>query len=179
MPRALFIGRFQPFHLGHFRALEWILSREDEVIVGIGSAQRSFEPENPFTAGERALMVWSTLRAANVLERVLIVMIPDTFFEHSKWVCNVKTYSPPFEVIYTNDELSKLLLEEAGLNVEPIPFFERNKYSGTLIRSLMAKRDETWRSLVPAEVANVIDSINGEERVYRIFNARKSAAAGI
>ncbi|HDJ89497.1 MAG TPA: nicotinamide-nucleotide adenylyltransferase, partial [Thermoprotei archaeon] len=56
--RGLFIGRFQPFHLGHFYALKWILSKVDEVIIGIGSAQVSYTIKNPFTLGERIEMIW-------------------------------------------------------------------------------------------------------------------------
>ncbi len=169
MGRALFIGRFQPFHLGHYKAIEWILSREEEVIIGIGSAQVSYEPRNPFTAGERALMIRDTLRDANLLGRTLIVMIPDTIAEHTKWVCNIRTFSPKFEIVYTNDELSRVLLEEEGIHVEPIPFFERERYSGTRIRQLMAQRNPEWRSLVPAQTARIIDSIRGEERVRMLY----------
>jgi len=167
--RALYIGRFQPFHLGHYKAIEWILSREDEVIVGIGSAQVSFEPRNPFTAGERALMIWSTLRGSGMIEKVIVIMIPDTISEHSKWVCNVRTFSPSFQVAYTNDELSRMLLEASGIPVEEIPFFDREKYSGTRIRQLMAQRNPAWRALVPVQTAEVIDAINGEERVHRLY----------
>lgn len=167
--RAFYIGRFQPFHMGHLHAIKWILSREPEVIVGIGSAQQSFDPKNPFTAGERVLMIWETLRREKLLDRVIIVMVPDTLFEHSKWVCNIRTFSPPFSRAYTNDELSRMLLEEAGYPVSPIPFLEREKYSGTLIRQLMAQQKQEWRALVPPETAKVIDSIRGEERVHRIY----------
>jgi len=55
--RAFFIGRFQPFHLGHMEVLRKILKEVEELIVGVGSAQESHTIENPFTAGERILMV--------------------------------------------------------------------------------------------------------------------------
>ncbi|RLF01945.1 MAG: nicotinamide-nucleotide adenylyltransferase, partial [Thermoprotei archaeon] len=58
MGRGLFVGRFQPFHLGHLKALRWILEREDEVIICIGSAQYSHSLRNPFTVGERVEMIW-------------------------------------------------------------------------------------------------------------------------
>src|SRR3970040_1541422 len=51
--RALWIGRFQPFHLGHLSMAKRILAEVDELVIGIGSAQYSHTPENPFTAGER------------------------------------------------------------------------------------------------------------------------------
>ncbi|MCJ7698989.1 adenylyltransferase/cytidyltransferase family protein, partial [Candidatus Bathyarchaeota archaeon] len=39
--RGLYVGRFQPFHLGHLCAVKKILGEVDEVIVAIGSAQYS------------------------------------------------------------------------------------------------------------------------------------------
>src|SRR5256885_9498938 len=51
--RALFVGRFQPFHRGHLSMVKRILESNSEIIVGIGSAQYSHTGENPFTAGER------------------------------------------------------------------------------------------------------------------------------
>jgi nicotinamide-nucleotide adenylyltransferase len=39
--RGLLIGRFQPFHIGHLKAIEQATSENDEVIIGIGSAQYS------------------------------------------------------------------------------------------------------------------------------------------
>ncbi|MEM0023032.1 MAG: adenylyltransferase/cytidyltransferase family protein, partial [Archaeoglobaceae archaeon] len=48
--RALFIGRFQPYHLGHHEVVKKILEEVDELIIGIGSAQESHSLENPFTA---------------------------------------------------------------------------------------------------------------------------------
>ena len=57
MTRALFVGRFQPFHYGHLHAVESILKENDELLLVVGSAQMSHEPDNPFTAGERIEMI--------------------------------------------------------------------------------------------------------------------------
>ena len=55
--RGLYIGRFQPYHLGHSQVIQVIAEKVDEIIIGIGSAQQSHQTNNPFTAGERVLMV--------------------------------------------------------------------------------------------------------------------------
>jgi cytidyltransferase-like protein len=39
---AIFVGRFQPFHKGHLKAIRWILKREKEIFIVIGSSQESF-----------------------------------------------------------------------------------------------------------------------------------------
>ena len=41
MKRAFYIGRFQPFHLGHYSVITSIAEEVDELIIGIGSAQTS------------------------------------------------------------------------------------------------------------------------------------------
>ena len=39
MSRALFIGRFQPFHNAHLADIKKILKENDEVLIAIGSSQ--------------------------------------------------------------------------------------------------------------------------------------------
>ncbi|MEM3596417.1 MAG: adenylyltransferase/cytidyltransferase family protein, partial [Candidatus Bathyarchaeia archaeon] len=54
---GLYVGRFQPFHLGHLEVVRSILNRADELIIAIGSSQYSHTRRNPFTAGERVTMI--------------------------------------------------------------------------------------------------------------------------
>ena len=44
--RGLFVGRFQPVHSGHLKALEYVFEQVEEVIIGIGSAQVSHTLKN-------------------------------------------------------------------------------------------------------------------------------------
>ena len=55
------IGRFQPFHLGHLEAVNFALSKVDQLYIGIGSSNKSNELRNPFTADERNQMIKSSL----------------------------------------------------------------------------------------------------------------------
>jgi nicotinamide-nucleotide adenylyltransferase len=71
MKRGLYLGRFQPYHLGHHQVLKKIAKEVDEIIVGIGSAQKSHEIENPFTAGERVLMVSSAMEEFDIKHYVI------------------------------------------------------------------------------------------------------------
>lgn len=36
MTRGLFVGRFQPFHLGHLHVIKELLEKVDELIIAIG-----------------------------------------------------------------------------------------------------------------------------------------------
>ena len=51
------IGRFQPFHFGHLEAVNFALSNVDQLYIGIGSSNKSYQPRNPFTAKERNKMI--------------------------------------------------------------------------------------------------------------------------
>jgi bifunctional NMN adenylyltransferase/nudix hydrolase len=53
----VFIGRFQPYHLGHKKVIDKALKMADNVLVIIGSANRARSTRNPFTFGERAVMI--------------------------------------------------------------------------------------------------------------------------
>ena len=58
---GLFIGRFQPFHNGHLKAIENILEVCEKVIIVIGSAQEKNTPKNPFSSTQRVEMIKAVL----------------------------------------------------------------------------------------------------------------------
>lgn len=162
--RGLYVGRFQPFHLGHLSVIEKILDEVDELVIVIGSAQYSHDVDNPFTAGERLVMVRGVLKEANVdVERVWIVPVPDVDL-HMMWVAEVEGYTPKFTVVYTNEPLTRRLFTEAGYKVRAIPFYDRQVYSSTVIREKMTK-GQGWKKLVPATVAAFIEQIDGTNRL--------------
>ena len=171
--RGFFIGRFQPFHLGHLKAVEYILDREDEIIIGIGSAQYSHTMENPLTAGERIEMIHRTLRAAGVdLARCYIIPIPD-IGEHKLWVSRVELFCPSFQTAYSNNGLVQLLLEERGYKVEPIPFFNREVYVATEIRQRMLNGGY-WRDLVhEATYDYLVNTVRIESRLRSLTRVDK------
>ncbi|MHC1601380.1 MAG: nicotinamide-nucleotide adenylyltransferase [Candidatus Nezhaarchaeales archaeon] len=168
---ALYIGRFQPYHLGHLAATKWILGREDRLIIGVGSAQYSHTLDNPFTVGERIEMILATLEEEGISNRCVVIPIPD-IGQHALWVQVVKQYCPPFSKVYTNSPLTRRLFIEAGVEVREIPMFERDKYDATHIRKLMLE-DGDWESCVPKPVAEVIKRIKGVERVKELIKNDK------
>lgn len=167
MSRGLFVGRFQPPHLGHIHAIKSALSRSDELIIVIGSAQYSHTFENPFTAGERIEMLRLALIEEGIdLSKVLLIPVPDVG-EHSIWVSKVKSFCPRFDVVYTNNPLVKRLFEDEGYQVKQLELYRRDFEMGTRIRKLMLK-GEPWEDLVPKSVANFIKKIRGVERLKEI-----------
>jgi nicotinamide-nucleotide adenylyltransferase len=162
--RALFVGRFQPFHYGHLYAIESILKECDNLVLVVGSAQMSHQHDNPFTAGERIEMIRAALNGAKVpTDRYMIIPISDAP-AHRVWVSAVESQTPRFDLVYSNQSLTKRLLIEAGYVVRPIELYQRGKYEASEIRRRILK-EEDWEELVPPEVYKIVQEIDGESRI--------------
>ncbi|RLI01734.1 nicotinamide-nucleotide adenylyltransferase [Candidatus Bathyarchaeota archaeon] len=164
MTLALFVGRFQPFHYGHLYAVETILKECDNLIIVVGSAQMSHQHDNPFTAGERIEMIRAALNSAEIpTDRYMIIPIPDAN-AHRVWVSAVESQIPRFDIVYSNQSLTKRLLVEAGYEVRPIDLYQRGKFEASEIRRRILD-GEDWSELVPLEVHRIVQEIEGENRI--------------
>ena len=171
--RGLYVGRFQPFHLGHLSAIKDVLKEAEELVIVIGSAQYSHNFNNPFTAGERLVMVRRALDESSVdSKRVWIVPVPDVHL-HMMWVSSVEGYTPQFDIVYSNEPLTRRLFTESGYKVKPIRLFERKEYSSTEIREKMVK-DQDWEKLVPKSVVAFIKEIDGINRLKDLTKTDKA-----
>ncbi|NLI62895.1 MAG: nicotinamide-nucleotide adenylyltransferase [Methanosarcinaceae archaeon] len=166
MIRGFCIGRFQPYHNGHDKIIRTISNEVDELVIGIGSAQKSHSVKDPFTAGERIEMIRKSLEDIDLL--YYIIPLQDLEF-NSLWVSHVRSLSPKFQVVYSNNPLVIQLFKEAGADVRSTPLHDRKRLSGTEIRKLMVEGDtKGWKKLVPSAVADVIEEINGIERIKAV-----------
>lgn len=167
--RGIFVGRFQPFHKGHLGVIKKILKEVDELIVIVGSSQYSHRLDNPFTAGERITMIRKALQGEKIqLSRIWIVAVPDVH-QHALWVSQIMSFSPQFDVVYTNEPLTRRLFMESMFRVESMPLIKREVYLATEIRRRILTR-ENWKELVPRNVANFIEEISGDERLRQLSN---------
>jgi nicotinamide-nucleotide adenylyltransferase len=164
MTRGFYIGRFQPYHNGHQAVLERVAGAVDEIVIGVGSAQLSHELENPFTAGERVLMITRSLAS---LDRPIYVIPIEDIQRNALWVSHVKSMTPPFDCVFSSNPLVMRLFAEAGAAVHSPDMYERQTHSGTSIRRRMLA-GEPWEHLVPAAVVEVLREIDGVRRLCQI-----------
>jgi len=164
MKRGFYIGRFQPYHNGHQSVLEHIAHEVDEIVIGIGSAQLSHLTDNPFTAGERVLMI---TRALSSLDCPFYVLPIEDIQRNALWVAHVRSMTPPFDLCYSSNPLVMQLFKEAGIKVQSPEMYEREILSGTGIRRRMLN-DDPWKDLVPPEVVQVLHEIDGVSRLRQI-----------
>src|SRR3954467_5348180 len=101
---GLFVGRFQPFPKGHLATVKFALAKVNQLVIVVGSAQKSHEPRNPFTAGERIRMIKESLDADGEadIRRILIIPVPDIDV-HSLWTHQVDMLVPKYDAVFAND----------------------------------------------------------------------------
>ena len=162
---GLLIGRFQPFHLGHLDALKFALSRVDKLWVGLGSSNKPIEKNNPFTAEQRKEMILSSIDDS-MKEKIEIFYIPD-LDNHIRWIEKIDTIVPEFDIIFSNDDLTKHLYSKRNVQVLSIPFLNRESLSGTNIRDLII-RDQKWDDLVPDGTRNFLKRTGAKDHLKNL-----------
>lgn len=87
---GVFIGRFQPLHLGHEHTIRHALDRVKRLIVLVGSANVARDPRNPFTFEERAAMIRSAFAYEMSEGRVIVEQLDDHPYSDTAWVAEVQ-----------------------------------------------------------------------------------------
>ncbi len=172
MTRGFYIGRFQPYHDGHHEMVARIAEEVDELVLGVGSAGDSHSTHDPFTAGERVMMVTKAVEGFDLSTYVVPIEDLD---RNSVWVSHVRSMSPAFEIAYSNNPLVVRLFEEAGVEVRQSEMFDRERLEGTEVRERMIHGDP-WRPLLPDTVVEVVEEIDGVARIQQVAESDSNGA---
>jgi len=167
MTRGFYIGRFQPFHNGHRSMVEAIANDVDELVLGIGSADDSHTVRNPFTAGERIMMITKSLVDFDLVTYAVPI---EDLERNSVWVSHIQSMSPDFDVAYSNNPLVIQFFREAGIEIRQSPMFNRDVLEGSEVRERMITGGD-WESLVPEAVVEVVSEMDGIERIQMVSDS--------
>lgn len=167
MKQALFVGRFQPFHLGHLDAIKKILEKEDRLIIVIGSAEKNHFQADPFTAGERYQMIEESLLQEGFTHDQFSIIPVRNIGNYILWTEHVDQYIPPVYKIYTGSLIVKELYSAQGkYKIEDIVL--ELPITGTSIRDKILNDDSSWEKDVHPKVAEMIKNWKGIERIKMI-----------
>lgn len=168
MRRGLFIGRFQPLHLGHLATIKFASKSVEQLTIVVGSADKSHEMRNPFTAGERIEMIKDSLDNDNEIniKNILIIPVPDIGV-HALWTKHIELLIPRFEIVFSNDPLTNILFRERGIKLIEPRLYKRELLSSTEIRSRIVK-GKNWKKLVTPETLEVIQDVDGIRRIKTV-----------
>lgn len=150
---GLYAGRFQPFHLGHYYAIQHIKSKVDKVFVLICS-KRDINPlddKNPFTFEERQEMILQSF------PDICVFHIEDQEND-TLWTKVIESYIPHDDkVSFSNNPNTIKAFEDHGYVTSEIPV-KAQGLNATLVRKLIIRR-EPWEHLVPSSTVDVVRGV--------------------
>lgn len=164
MKVGVFIGRFQPWHLGHEETLYKALDQCDKVIIMLGSARGPRTVKNPFTVTERISMIDDSSVDTSNIEYMSLRDYP---YDNVAWMSDI--WCKLNEFVGDGTQIQKVLighykdsssfylpmLEKAGLPLLDIGK-RRKKINATDIRNDLFTGGTNWHKHVRP---NVIDAI--------------------
>jgi nicotinamide-nucleotide adenylyltransferase len=162
---GLSVMRFQPFHNGHVRVIDTMLSECAFVTIVIGSIQEKGTERNPFDFFERKKMIEEHYRNSADFQRLGIVGIKDLGI-HLKWaeyvIDAVKEKiknAPEIEAFYCGSKHDGRLFENKGLQIIVVDRLALGfpLVSGAIIRNMCSHNDDSWRDLVPKSCFDLIE----------------------
>ena len=164
-------GRFQPFHKGHLEYMRGAAERCDELWVGITNPDplrvkpeasdpaRHLPESNPYTYGERLLMVKAAARDLGLAaERVHVIPFPVN--EPELWRAYVPDRVTQYLRLFSAWGGEKLeRLTEAGYEVVVLDEGAEKEISGAQVREAL-RAGEDWEPLVPPGVASALRELD-------------------
>ncbi len=87
---GVFVGRFQPLHIGHEAVINSALEQVETLIVLIGSAKSATDPRNPFTYDERVEMFNMVFKHEIATGRIVLKPIQDYPYSDPAWCAGVQ-----------------------------------------------------------------------------------------
>ena len=170
---GLLVGRFQPVHKGHVKLIEESLQYVHHLKIGIGSAQFSDAPENPFSYDERQLMLDLSLANLDIHpKQYSLYPIPDQF-DLERWLDKVFEVVGDFDVVITNNLWIGRLFQLRGKHMLFGLKYNFDEYNGTVIRDMIYGSEPDWIGLVPKSVFNLIGQHATQRRLKKVGRKRR------
>lgn len=140
---AVFLGRFQPFHIGHMSIVEKIFQQDfQRLLLIIGSADKSGTDENPWNVQEREEIIRASI-PLELQEKIDITPLADVP-DDDVWCENLKVLLPPEVTLFTGNDWVKSICERHGIQTDWIGAYYID-ISGTKIRDMIQKGEDVSR----------------------------------
>lgn len=183
---TVYIGRFNPFHLGHAHVLEAALQTSELVVVLVGSSGQARSLKNPFSFEERENMIrnWALHQG---YQNLMIAPLRDHPYNDTRWIESVQdavktamtTYCKRNNTILTDVHLTGSDRDESTWYLQAFPQWKLDlkpewtreevaKVSATSVREIMyasrvggtyedTKRRELLTSKLPPSSAAFVE----------------------
>lgn len=152
--KAVFLGRFQPFHRGHSQVVEQYRETFDRFALAMGSAETARTVDNPLTAAERKDIIHGCFRDLAIVE---IADEGPTEEDNRRWVRKLIRRTDADTVISQNSLVKRLVQEYSDAELVAQDLYDPERYSGTEVRRRIRAREE-WQHLVPDCAVDAVET---------------------
>ena len=142
---AVFLWRFQPFHIWHMSIVDRIFQQDFErLLLIIGSADKFGTEENPRNVQEREEIIRASI-PLELQEKIDITSLADVP-DDDVWCENLKRLTFNFEhwTLFTGNDWVKGICERHGIQTDWIGSYDID-ISGTRIREMIQKGEDVSR----------------------------------
>ena len=151
---AVFLWRFQPFHIGHMSIVDKIFQNDFErLLLIIGSSDKSWTDENPWTLQEREEIIRASI-PLELQEKIDIIGLDDVP-DDDVWCENLMQLFSEEVILFTGNEWVRDICERQGITTDwIIPTID---ISATKIREMIRQGNDTSQHILfPKELINNI-----------------------
>lgn len=145
MSKAVFVGRFQPLHLGHHEVIKKYREEYEDFLVVIGSADKERTGRNPLSAEERKDIIHECFPDLEVMEKD---DEGDSDDGNQRWAELIEEKTNADIVISRNERVLRLIDQHTDMETEEQEEFDPEIYSGEEVRRRIRSGEE-WRYLTP------------------------------
>lgn len=188
---VVFTLRAQPLHNAHVEIIKIASNIADRVVIILGSSDKPRSYKNPFTSGERSVMIRQALldELDNGLDRSCDIFIEhniDTIYNDQAWALRVQElvakHTGPESTVaiigHQKDQSSFYLNMFPQWAREEVPLIE--PLNATDVRDLYFRKTPNLRFLsgvVPAKVIDILNGFRSTEEFNQIVAEREHIAA--
>ncbi len=144
---AVFLWRFQPFHIGHMSIVEKIFQNDfEKLLLIIGSSDKSWTDENPWTLQEREEIIRASI-PLELQEKIDILWLDDVP-DDDVWCENLKQLFAEEAILFTGNQWVRDICERQGITTDwIIPTID---ISATKIREMIRKWEDVsqWTNIL-------------------------------
>ena len=172
MELVVYIGRFQPFHLGHLKTCTEALEQYDHLMICCGGANSAPSLRNPWSYDERVSMM-SKCFSSPLLDRITFMPLYDSTYDDEAWKNRLQhaifEQFPNANVTligYEKDQSSFYLKLFPEWQYHPVPFYE--KINATDIRISYFEGNALPNNTLPEPIFNWLSEFK-RSTAYPLF----------
>jgi bifunctional NMN adenylyltransferase/nudix hydrolase len=170
---GIYIGRFQPFHIGHWRTAQQALTQVEQLIIILGSHRIASDVRNPWSTDERSRLIQQCLTPTEAA-RVTFLPMRDWLYSDNLWLTAVQQQVSEITKGSQSIALFGHRKDRSSYYLDLFPqweYIETGNYQGlnsTAVRQAYFSGDNRYETALPPVITEFLNQFQQTDR-YQIL----------